>query len=371
MAKMDLEEMLSLLFSREKKEEAKNRQRSVWRNQPVDRLPIIFDVPVPELEGGIHFDMEECFHDPDKMLHEHLYGMIAMAMSPSDGVPSVRANTGTGTLPTIFGLTQMVFPDKMPWLKQRLTKEQILQLEPDVFTDVADRGLMPQVLHYQRYFQGKLNGTAAVYLSDTQGPFDIAHLVRGDDLLTDLFDDPPFVHHLMELTTTVYIAATKVMKQNLGEPFESGYHSNGLVMANGGVRICEDSPTLLSRGQIDEFVAPYTERALAAFGGGWIHYCGRNDHLFSALLDQAHVRGFNFGNPEMNDLYMIMSELVRRGKVYYGGWNRLAGESLEDYFARIVTPLEGAKQSLVFCPDLRPEESREPSLVIEKWQQVQ
>jgi hypothetical protein len=368
---MNLDEMLNLLSRGKSKQAAKARQVAVWRNQPVDRLPIIFGVPVPELEGGIHFDMEACFHDPAKMLHEHLYEMIAVAMSPADGVPSVRANTGTGTLPTIFGLSQMIFPDKMPWLKERLTKQQISRLEPEDFTDVANRGIMPQVLDYQRYFHGKLNGTAAVYLSDTQGPFDIAHLVRGDDLLTDLFDDPPFVHHLMELTTTVYIAATKLMKNNLGEPFDGGHHSNGLVMANGGVRICEDTPTLLSREQIDQFVAPYTERALSVFGGGWIHYCGRNDHLFFGLLDQPDVRGFNFGNPETNDLNMIMGELARRGKVYYGGWNRLEEENLEDYFNRIVTPLEGAKQGLIFCPDLRPEELKQPEHVIETWDQIQ
>jgi len=161
------------------------------------------------------------------------------------------------------------------------------------------------------------------------------------------------------------------MKANLGEPGGNGFHSNGLVMANGGVRICEDSPTLMSRDQIDEFVAPYTERALAAFGGGWIHYCGRNDHLFHALADQPHVRGFNFGNPEMNDLDLIMGELIGRGKVFYGGWNRFERETLEDYFVRIVRPLKGRKQGLIFCPELRGNEAKEPERVIDTWEKVQ
>ncbi len=46
-------------------------------------------------------------------------------------------------------------------------------------------------------------------------------------------------------------------------------------MRNGGIRISEDSATLISPKQIDEFVIPYDQKALEAFGGGFIHFCGK------------------------------------------------------------------------------------------------
>jgi len=368
---VNVDTMIERLRAVPSKEKACWRQQAVWKGDSVDRLPVIFGVPAPELDASPRLNLDECYHDPEKMLIEHLYGMVPIAESPADGIPSIRANTGTATLATIFGLEQLVFPDKMPWLQQRLTKQQISALEPKQFAEVAHLGIMPQVLSYQRHFIKRLDGSAPVYLSDTQGPFDIAHLVRGDALLTDMYDDPPFVHHLMELTTAVYVAATHAMKRNLEEPLDGGYHSNGLVLANGGVRICEDSPTILSPALLDEFVAPYTERALATFGGGYIHYCGKNDHLFKVLLAQPSVRGFNFGNPERHDVNTVMCELTASGKVYYGEWKRLEGEVMADYFRRVLAPLEGVKRSLIFCPSLTQEELKEPQRVMEIWANAQ
>ncbi|HNT37147.1 MAG TPA: uroporphyrinogen decarboxylase family protein, partial [bacterium] len=259
---MSLDRMLERLSQAPAKDVSRQRQISVWKGEPVDRLPILFGVPTPGLEGGIHFDMKECYEDREKMLFETLYSMISQAESPSDSLPGIRANTGTGTLPCCFGLKQEIFPDKMPWLKEHLTKEQIMHLEPDDFDDVTGKGIMPQVLDYQRYFKSQLNGSGWVFLSDTQGPMDIAHLVRGDDIFFDMYDDPPFVHHLMELALAVYISATKAMKANLDEPYDQGPHVDGVFVANGAVRVCEDTPVILSPHLIERFVVPYTKRAL-------------------------------------------------------------------------------------------------------------
>lgn len=51
------------------------------------------------------------------MLIEHLWVLIAQCRSHSDGQLSVRANLGTGFVPSIFGLNVSVFEDKMPWIE--------------------------------------------------------------------------------------------------------------------------------------------------------------------------------------------------------------------------------------------------------------
>ena len=366
---MKLHQMLDRLSSSPPKLEARQRQVAVWKNQPVDRLPLLFGVPTGL--NGQRYNLEECYFDKEKMLIEALHESISFLESPGDAVPSVRVNTGTGTLATVFGLNQEVFPDKMPWLHENLSKGQISAFEPDLFEDVSDAGVMPMVLEYQRFFQGNLPPHVGVFLSDTQSPFDIAHLVRGTDIFTDMYDDPPFVHHLLELTTTVYINATKAMKENLGESFDEAHHIGGLYIANGAVRVCEDTPVILSPGLIDEFVLPYTERALGAFGGGYVHYCGRNDHLFKMAAQIPVAHGFNFGMPEQQDMQLVMDELLARDKVYYGEWTRKPDEPLAIYFERIMTALNGRKKGLILTPTLTRDELDRPQEIVETWEKYQ
>lgn len=77
-----------------------------------------------------------------------------------------------------------------------------------------------------------------MYLPDTLGPFEIAHSVYGDNLFYEIYDDP-------------------------------------------------------------KFVIPYDKRTLKAFGGGFVHYCGKHEYLLEAYLQLDELRAINLGNPEM------------------------------------------------------------------------
>lgn len=351
---------------------AKARQSAVWQNQQADYLPICFGTRIPEQEKykDLEFDMEAEFHNADVMLYKGLWGMIGVARSGSDAVPSIRPNFGTGFVATMFGLEPLVLPHTLPWLKSHLTKEQITNFEiPD---DVSGLGLMPLAIDRLRYFRKMLGDSPFTYIADTQSPFDIAHLVRGDDIFLDLYDDPAFVHHLLNLTTEMYIKATKLMKQVSGEDLDSGCHGNAIWMQGGGARACEDSPTLLSPALIDEFVIPYLRRGLAEFGGGWVHYCGHNDHLLDMLIDEApEVRGINYGNPERHDPAVILPRLLKAGKFYVGGWARNEGESDRDFLARILAPLEGEKRGLILQGGVDTSTPQACTATMELWHELQ
>jgi len=353
-------------------EKGRKRQEAIWLGEEPDYLPLLLPgVKVPEAENYPHYNLKEQYYNKEKMLAEHLWGMISQARAKSDAQLSMRANFGTGFTATVFGLNQLVFEDKMPWLKERLPKKKIADMEIEDLQDIEERGLVPKVEEYMSYFVEKLRGKAYVYLADTQGPFDIAHLVRGDDIFLDMFDDPPFVHHLMELTTYVYITISRIMKGLNGEDLDKGYHTT-MYMGAGGVRMCEDSTTLLSPALIDEFVIPYIGEALVAFGGGWIHYCGRNDHLFKRVMEMEEVKGVNFGDPGMHEVSEIMREVLDNGKLYFGSWVREEGESLEDYFRRVLTPLEGEKRGLIFQPSgIEVENEDEGKRIMELWHSLQ
>ncbi len=44
----------------------------------------------------------------------------------------------------------------------------------------------------------------------------------------------------------------------------------------------------------------------------------------------------NFGEPKLWDMPKTVSQIHERGKIYYGGWERIPGEPIEDYLRRGV-----------------------------------
>jgi len=328
-----------------RRETAYARQRAVWRGEEPDYLPLLCE-SVGQPWDGRDYTLAEQAIDLDKMLHEALVVVERQLPVKSDSVLSIRPQFGVGTLTTPFGCEyELSAKYGAPWVLTHPPKERLAWLEPEVL----DLQLGPHrwACLFTECFSLVLGDRLPVYMADTQGPFDIAHQVRGHDIFTDLYDDPPFVHHLMELTTHVYIEVSRQFKNALDEPDSSGHHSGNLAMEDCGVRLCDDSGVLLPPALLEEFVFPYHQRALAAFGGGWVHFCGRAPQLVDGYLQIPEVKALNFGQPEMYDPAEIMPRVLEAGKLYYGAWPSLPGESREDHFARITACLGGEKRGLI------------------------
>jgi len=325
----------------------RKRQDAVWKHEEPDKMPIlVHGALTQEQEAVPAYNLKECFYDKEKMFLTGLRSMMACANGRSDAVPSIRANLGCGVVPTMLGVESLVFEDKMPWVKEHLSKERIREMDVD---DVGIAGDMERAIEYMAYFRDMLDGKGYVFCADIQGPFDTAHLVYGDRIFYDMYDDPEFVHHLLRLSTRAIITALEEMKKVNGERRGESYHYNELYMSTGGMKTSEDTTTLIAPEQIREFALPYLEECLAAMDGGYVHYCGKNDALFSFVMESPHVRGVNFGNPEMHDFAEVIRACRDHGKVYYGGWPPLPGEdSYEAYFSRILEPFREEKGGMIF-----------------------
>jgi len=116
------------------------------------------------------------------------------------------------------------------------------------------------------------------------------------------------------------------------------YCSIALPRSKGGLKVSEDTTTLLSPDLIDAFALPYLRKALERSGGGYVHYCGKNYHLLDVLLKEPLAWGINFGNPEMHDMTDVLARCKQHRKVYVGGIKRHDGEGYFDYFKRILEP---------------------------------
>lgn len=316
---------------------ARRRQAAVWRGERPDAWPITFAAPLtPAQERIPRPDLAAAFASAELMLCGQVRGACAVANARSDAVPSARGNYGVGTTLACLGLEQEVFPDKMPWVRQHLTRDQIAALEPD---DIRIRGTFARGLEFMHLARQIMGDSLPLYCMDTQGPLDLAHLIMGDDFFYAIHDDPPFVHHLVELARELGTRTHQWMKAVAGEPLTQMHHSNGLYAESVGIRVCEDTTAVVAPTTMASFAIPYTRRLAGQFGGAWLHYCGRNDHLTRAACAVPEVRGINFGHiPGHEDDHVFdadMALIAASAKVYFGSWPRRTGEGGREYLRRL------------------------------------
>ena len=351
--------------------QGKNRIADVLENKKVSYLPLIFWKPQNISVPGNTYDMEEQFYDKEKMLYGHLEEIADCAQNAFDAPICIRPNFGTIFIPAMFGLEYKVPKDTFAWLISHLNKNEIKKFE---IPNLDEIDMLKKAIEYIQFFKEELPEWIHVYLADTLGPFEIAHSVYGDNIFYEIYDDSSFIHYLLDLCTEMYIQVTEKLKKVIGEERGSCYHGHALVrgiyMRNGGTRISEDSATLISPKHIDEFVIPYDKKALNAFGGGFVHFCGENDYLLESFLKLDEVRAINLGNPEMYDFDITMQKFVDYRKCYFGLWPKEESETLEEYIFRIKRATDGGRGSLIlhFDEAMFPEYSCQD--ILQKWKEI-
>jgi hypothetical protein len=203
-----------------------------------------------------------------------------------------------------------------------------------------------------------------VYPLDLQDAIDVAHLVYGDSFFYDLYDDPPFINHLLDLScTAIELGVTECLKVIPGsEKVITHYNQLAMPRSGGGIKFSEDTSTLLSPDHIAEFTIPSLKRQLEFTGGGYVHFCGYNTHLLDACLSTEKVRGVNFGNPEKYDMEDVLRRLAKAGKVFYGNIPMKNDEDYKTYFTRLckaATDPNGVCRLLLVMNASSPENAEE------------
>lgn len=321
----------------------KQRQTAVWHWSPLG-------VKLGAFAAAPHFSLEEQFYIASKMFYEYLWDLLGIAISDSDAQLAIRPNLGVGIVASIFGADVLIPRNAMPWVTNHLTRPEIDERDVEGL-DISKAGLLPRVADYLKFFQNQLRGLTSIkaYLEDIQGPCNIAFLILGNRLFTDIYDDPNFVHRLMQKCTDLFIKTGLYLKTVLSEPVTSGYHGS-LYMPDGGIRVVDDCSVLLSTEHFCEFVKPYLIQAFSSFGGGWVHFCGKATHLLDHYLEIPEVKAINLGNPELYDSESLMNKVQKYGKALYGGWPRMAGEELDSYLRRMLDLVGKSRRGLIFKP---------------------
>jgi len=344
---------------------SEERMIDVWNYEEPDSLPLIVNVPIPR--NWPRFSYSEEFHDVRKMLINQLGPIYAHSKIKDDAMLTIRANYGVGIIPSAFGCKVVLKGDNMPWTEPILSDiEEVYDLKlPNFYT----HGLCKRVLETIKFYKETLRKVGLdryihIYLADTQGPLDIAFILRGVGFYKDLIINKNASHKLLEISTKAYIEFSKIMKDTIGEPYNEAYHAM-IRMSKGGVRICEDVAVNLSPKAYLEFSKPYNERAFEPFNGGYIHFCGKGNHIMEHALKTKGIKGLNLGNPEFYDISKLI-ELVSKHKVCLIGWplayDRDAGftECVKEFLKRL-----GVRTGIIL--QTQAESINEARKLIRKW----
>ncbi len=315
-------ELLPMLREQQAKHKRSAKKQLAQLQKTKNTCSLILNVNgFKEAEKLPDYNLEEIHYDSEKMFVYGLKAALSAALADGDAVPSVRANMGCGIFAALTGLKQDIFPDKMPWLQAHLSRQEIMALSPDGLIETPE---YKAGLQHMRYMKEKLTGTGIeVYPMDLQGPVDTAHLIYGDSFFYDLYDDEELISHLFELANACIIKGARDCLDIIA-PDEYVAHYNGLVLpADAPLKISEDTSTLLGREHILELAVPNTNKIFSEFGGGYIHYCGKNEHLYKAAVDlMPQSMALNFGNPEKHDMNAVIDEIKTKGIFYYGAFSQ-------------------------------------------------
>ncbi|MCL5408470.1 MAG: hypothetical protein M1135_00365 [Candidatus Omnitrophica bacterium] len=192
--------------------------------------------------------------------------------------PALDLGRGTGTLIPSFGIPLNPRLNDAP--SYTLTLDQILSLpEPDP----AISGLMSEIHEKIDFIKSKISIKDGIYihLPDMQGPFNIAHMIGGEDVLSGPYIDPEKFHRVMDKITNFWISAEKMLRQWIGSEWLYPVEKQT-------VRIAECSTNLVSRNIYEKFILPY-DLKIANYAEQMnlplnIHTCS-GPHVFHETMD--------------------------------------------------------------------------------------
>jgi len=210
-------------------------------------------------------------------------------------------------------------------------------------------GVMPEVVRMIDHF--KANSDLPVVFTDCQGPLATALQVVGYDKFCYWMQDcPGQIHTLMAKVTQALIAWVKFQKDLTGQPLTGCNYPLSVRMpaGSGGIWMADDDSVIMSTDLYREFVKPYNETLLAAFGGGCIHYCGNSTQNIGNYANTKGVTAINnFMLDNLEAAGRMRRALREKGIVYMACDFTPTDGRLDDYFRELARAMDGSEGLIV------------------------
>ena len=337
-----------------------------WRGEG----PSLILIPAGDVPIYDTMEYRTRFYNPAKMWESEIERAKPVLDWPTDGIPTVRPNLGTIFVPALAGQKYLVQDGQMPWIRAALSREAIRDSKK---MSVADNEVMQLAAEFYRIHANSNEDNVVAYLPDTQGVFDVAHLLYGENIFLDIMDqsEKAWLEELLEISLQLIRQATRHLKGFLGEPDDVMIHGHGtpqgIYFPKGGIRLAEDTATLISPKSIQRFVLPMIEKAASYFGGAFVHYCGLHGAFFEMLCRMPDVKAIDLGDPQMYDTRWVMERCAETDTILYSRLPPEPGEAWQHYIYRLGRLVQETGVRCVLRPLLYPRTRVECSKMRDIW----
>jgi hypothetical protein len=244
--------------------------------------------------------VKDWINDPLGMLKMHLNRVKSHLEIGDDYLPTIRAEFGTALVPFAFGCEPYYTDMNLPAAGSHVLKD--IQDARNLPRPGPESGLYRQVAETIRVFQEEKPDFVKIQLPDMQSPFNCSHLIRGDGIFMDFYDDPESVEVLLDKVTDYMISQIKYFNRLLKTDPEWFYDWG--VLWKGQSRISNCSMQMISPDFYRNHVMARDARLFKSIGGGRMHYCGQVQAVIKDFFTIPDLHGFD-GDPEFHDLWEI------------------------------------------------------------------
>lgn len=185
--------------------------------------------------------------------------------------PSIFLGRGPGTLAASFGMT--LDPDAEYTPKGSRSIDEVLA---EGMPDPENSGILPEIREQIETALLLTPDWIQIAPPDTQGPYNIAHMVIGEEALILPLLEPEKFYQFMTMITDFYIAFYKNLKKWIGDKRYTKY-------VNSRCRLRECSVNLISESMYIEHVLPHDIRIAEYFGELCVHPCSGR-HVFYVTM---------------------------------------------------------------------------------------
>ncbi|MDT8390448.1 MAG: uroporphyrinogen decarboxylase family protein [Lentisphaeria bacterium] len=248
------------------------------------RPMIIVNTPVTGLPTW-----EQRLADPMVMLHAELDALRPHLEIGDDRVPTVRVQFGTAQVAAAFGCSMFLPENNLP-----AAGNHVLAQAEDVHEltiPALDAGWYGKLAEWTDLWKENLPDGIHIQHPDIQSAFNSAHLIRGNDILTDFYDSPELVEALLGKVTEFMIAITRHTKAMIS-PDPDWFFDWG-SMWKGRTRISNCSMQMISPELYRKHVLPWDARFFEAIGGGRMHYCGITGGIIDDFFNVPSITGLD------------------------------------------------------------------------------
>lgn len=273
---------------------------------------------------------EERLADPLVMLQAELDVLRSHLEIGDDRVPTVRVQFGTAQVAAAFGCGLFIPPNNLPAAKNHVLKDA-----QDVYgmpLPSLDAGWYGKLERYTQVFLENLPQGVFVQHPDIQSTFNTAHLIRGNDILLDFYDDPDALCALLDLVTDYMILLVPYLNKMIGN--QGGWFYDYGALWKGAARISNCSAHMISPELYKTYVLPRDVRLMKAIGGGRVHYCGSSGRVIDAFFQNPEITGLDY-DLQYHDLWELSRKAPRRVTLLQWGDALSGRQNIDSFLERL------------------------------------